>query len=631
LAAASFSGVSPLAGQQLPSNSTIQGTFYFRYLGVDTTTTNAAISALGTLTFDGDGRYTVSGTQLNSNGSGTNTTVSLSASGTYLVLSNGMFKLDGFATANPVRGGVAIGPILVGSSTDSPTLDLFVAIPVSNNASNATLTGSYYSGSLEFPNGDVANPLDTFFSMTANGGGSLGSLSVVGYGNNLGLPCSICVGSTCSSCGPATKDTYTVSGATYTVGPAGNGTMTLPGLSGPTYGVGALLTGAKTLYVSPDGAFFIAGSASGYDMIMGVKALSGSTNTTPLSGLYFMGYLQNDFGGGGLYASQGVYNESGGNGLGYERSTVPGNGSYDSTYSGSFMFSGNGTYCGLFQCAAGAGGNIVIGTGTWGLYALVVYARSPSLSGPGVFLNPQGIVNAASYAPFENAVAPGEFITLFGTGFATRTATAASPPFPATLGNVQATVDGSPMALYEVSPTAIAGVVPYTSRTDRNLVTIQVTSDGTPSNAVQLYSGATSPGVFTLSENGIGDGAILHGVTNLPVTTASPAKVGEVVVLFLSGLGRVNSAVAAGAAGPAPPSGTLATLVNALQGVYIDGVSATINYQGLAPGLAGLYQVNVTIPPGLSFPNGPGTSIDAFIEIDTVDSDSLQATIRISN
>jgi uncharacterized protein (TIGR03437 family) len=608
LATGCFSAVSPLAAQQLPSNSTIQGSFYFRYLGVDTTTTNFAMSALGTLTFDGNGKYTISGTELTSNGSGTNTTKSLTTSGTYQVLSNGMFYMDGFATANPVYGGVASGPILVGSSTDSPDLDTFVAIPVANNnASNATLSGNYNVASLEFQNGDFTLTRDTFFSMTANGSGSLGNPSVSGYANNVGT----------------TAVSQSISGATYTVGTAGNGTMTLPAPSGVA-AASQLLTGAKTLYVTPDGSFFIAGSASSYDMIVGVKALTGSTNTTPLSGLYFTAIVEDDLtsGGFGLYSSYGVGNESSGTELAYERSTDPVDGSYDSTYDDTFAFQGNGTFSGPYsQYAAGAGGNIAIGSGASGLYFLNIYAKASALSGSGVFLNPQAIVNTASYAPFEASITPGEFITLFGSGLSTQTATATSLPFPTTLGNVQVTIDGTAIPLYVVSPGAIAGIVPYTSRTDGNLVTIQVVSNGTKSNAAQMYSGTTAPGVFTLTQNGVGDGAILDAATYAPITTSNPAKIGEQIALFLSGLGPVNSTVAAGAAGPSSP---LAYLVNPLLGVYIDGVSATINYQGLAPGLAGLYQLNVTIPAGVT----TGTSVN--LEIDTVDAYNSQATIPIS-
>ncbi len=49
---------------QLPSNASLNGAYYVRYLGEDTTNT-AAISFSGTITFDGAGKFTVSGTGAN--------------------------------------------------------------------------------------------------------------------------------------------------------------------------------------------------------------------------------------------------------------------------------------------------------------------------------------------------------------------------------------------------------------------------------------------------------------------------------------------------------------------------------------------------------------------------------------
>ena len=51
--------------------------------------------------------------------------------------------------------------------------------------------------------------------------------------------------------------------------------------------------------------------------------------------------------------------------------------------------------------AAGAGGNIVIGSGASGYYFLNVYAKSHPGERLGRIPNPQGIVNAASSSPFE--------------------------------------------------------------------------------------------------------------------------------------------------------------------------------------------------------------------------------------
>ena len=54
-----------------------------------------------------------------------------------------------------------------------------------------------------------------------------------------------------------------------------------------------------------------------------------------------------------------------------------------------------------------------------------------STGAPAVFLNPQGVVNAANNVPFTAQVSPGEVVTLYGTGFTTQT----SPP-PACLSRI---------------------------------------------------------------------------------------------------------------------------------------------------------------------------------------------------
>ena len=608
-------GNTPLAAQGLPSNSTIQGSYYFRQMGVDTSTANNEVmSTSGTMTFDGNGNYSISAARLNPDGS----TTSLSTPGTYSVLSNGTFVITpGMDTdGDAVFGGVGTtgaNQVLVGSSTDSagPTLDLFIAVPVaSNNASNATLSGNYSVASMEFRGGNTNSSINTFFSMAANGSGSLGNPSITGTVATVGT----------------TSTTQTATGATYSVGTAGNGTITFPAPSGVA-AASQLLSGAKTLYVSPDGSFFIAGGASSYDFIVGVKALSGSSNTTPLSGLYFTGIVENDLtaDGQGLYSSQGVDNEtSSGIEVAYERATDPIDFSYDSTYSDQFVFSGNGTSSGTYyNYAAGAGGNMVVGSGASAFFFLNVYAKSIPVTGSGVFLNPQAIVNAASSAPFEAAIAPGEFIAIYGSNLSSQTTQATSLPFPTTLGTTQVTLNGTAIPLYYVSPGFVEGIVPYTAPTDGQLdVALQVINNGTKSNTAQWYSGNTNPGIFTITENGQGNASIIDAATYTVINSANPAKVGEQVALFVTGLGIVNTNVAAGAAGP---PNTSASLVNPIT-VFIDGVqTAAPSYAGLAPGLAGLYQINITIPSGVT----TGQSDD--IAIETIDSINDQALIPISN
>lgn len=611
------------ATAQLPSNASLQGTYNFRYLGANATSNDVAMSFQGTVTFDGktdasgNGTFTVSG-------QGAGATAGPAANNIYGVFSSGLLYMNNpfDATGNTFLYGAVGSGVIVASSTDTFFCDLLVAIPVATSASTATLNGKYWLASLDFLSGNFNQTRDTFFSATANGSGSFGDVTIKGYAQNVS---------------PTNAQTQTSSGAAYTVTANGSGTLNFPAPGGVA-ATDQLLSGNKVLYVSQDGNFFVAGGTSGYDMIVGVKAISGDASTSA-NGLYFAGYLENFFQSDGtftVYSADGAATEipSLGVEIGHQRTQPDFTNAYDDTYGVDFKPAADGTvtYSGS-SYVVGGGGNFILGAGAGRNYQLTVYAKAPSLSGTGVFLNPQGIVNAATNVPFTAAVSPGEFVSLVGTGMASQTATASSLPFPATLGGVQVTISWFDSAgkaqsaqapLYYVSPTLINLVVPYSTPGDGSVMTFKVTSNGTASNVVAIYSGPTSPGIFTVPAGGIGNGAILHADFSL-VSASSPAKVGETVQIFLTGLGAVTPAVTAGAAGPSNPlSQTI------IPDVYIDGVFANTVFAGLAPTLGGLYQLNVTIPAGVTAGENVTIEVDTFDNQDNLLSVNAQATIPIA-
>lgn len=590
---------------QVASNQSLQGSYNFRYLGIIGSPCDCPISFQGTAVFDGKGSFQIAGQGTYNTGS--DHVLNGPGSGHYQVLSSGMLQMDNpFANGTvSLHGGIGVGA-LVASSTESGYLDLLVATPAGSNSSNATLNGTYQVADLEFAGGNPGATRNALFSMTADGAGGLGNVAVHGTSQSL----------------KNAPTTQALSGAAYTVSANGSGALNLPAPGGVSTD-NQLVAGKKTLYVSPDGSFFIAGSVSGYDLILGVKALA-ANGTSGLQGLYFTGVLQNltdGSAGGGIYSSWGASNEvgdSGANELAHERVNADGYGAFDQTFSDTFALNPGGTVSyPSSQYAVGAGGNIALGTGNGGNYQLSLNVKVPSLSGTGVFLNPAGVVNAATNAPFTASISPGEVVSLYGTGLASPTVTASSLPFPTTLGGVQVTIDGTAAPLYYVSPTLVSALVPYSIPVDGSLVTIQVNNNGSLSNSVQEYSGQTSPGVFTLPPGGLGNGAIRHPDFSV-VSPANPAKVGETVQIYLTGLGAVEPPVAAGAAAPANPLSVTANNV----AVYIDKQPAKVAFQGLAPTLAGLYQLNVTIPTVVGSGN-----LD--VEIVTVDAASVQATIPI--
>jgi uncharacterized protein (TIGR03437 family) len=115
---------------------------------------------------------------------------------------------------------------------------------------------------------------------------------------------------------------------------------------------------------------------------------------------------------------------------------------------------------------------------------------------------------------------------------------------------------------------------------------------------VATSQGYTVPGIITISSwepelaaSSDGHAIALHADNTL-VSSTSPAQRGEMITVFLTGMGSTDPPVSAGAAGPAE----LLARVRALPVVTVGGKSADISYAGLTPGLVGLYQISFTIP-----------------------------------
>jgi uncharacterized protein (TIGR03437 family) len=154
-------------------------------------------------------------------------------------------------------------------------------------------------------------------------------------------------------------------------------------------------------------------------------------------------------------------------------------------------------------------------------------------------------------------------------------------------------VNNKQAPLYFVSPGQINALVPYS--TQGTMATIVVQNGSANSNTVTVPVAPTAPGVYSLDQSGSGPGAILHADYGL-VDTSRPAAPGESVLIYLTGMGDVNPAVADGSPGKSNP---LSNSVSTVQ-VLVAGQPATLLYNGLAPGYPGLYQINVTLPTFLS-------------------------------
>jgi uncharacterized protein (TIGR03437 family) len=618
--------------QDTSQNSLLNGSYRFRHVAIQNFDENLnptqVTASYGTITFSGSGNYTIVGTTVDNTVS-SGAPQPLNVTGTYAIGSNGLgYVANPLYPANPdnyVYGAVSQG-VYVGSSTESEQgsnglNDIFIAIPVGAAPTNASFTSPYQSGVLDFAGASSTAIKNALFELTPNGQGAFGAITLNGQASNQG----------------DSSLSQSITGATYTFNSDGSATLTIP-VPGGVSSTDALFTGSKTIFESADGNFILGWTATGYDVFFGVKALS-VTGTNSLSqGLYFTSALEDSpdiAGTDSYYGSTDDSGDSAGDGIVHLRLNSPAELSFDYGTDDQINLNSDGT-TGIdfdgYQYAFGDAGLAFVAMGTEGNFSLVVGLRAATFSGTGVYLNPIGVVNAASYQPITASLAPGELITLFGTGLSSVTmAMEGGQTFPTTLGNVSVSIDNLPCPIYYVSPTQLSVIVPYAVASNQTgLANIQVTNNGVKSNVVQMYLTDAEPGSFSQNENGLGDAAAVHAATGAVVTSSDPAQAGEYISLFLTGLGVVTPSITDGALGPTSPL-SYSDLYNAGNlGVYFNdygpngsvGNPGNIEYAGLAPGLAGLYQINVQVPS-----SGLASGDTVYIELVTDAADENQIQI----
>ena len=210
-----------------------------------------------------------------------------------------------------------------------------------------------------------------------------------------------------------------------------------------------------------------------------------------------------------------------------------------------------------------------------------------------------GIVPVSSTV---GTIQPGEWVSIFGTNLASTRATW-NGDFPTTLGGTSVTVNGKPAYLWFVDTGQINMQTPDDTAT--GLVSVTVTTPGgTTTSTVNLAPAAPS---FLLLDNthvtGIiqradGSGIYGGGTYDIVGPTGSSlgfktvaAKAGDSLVLFAVGFGPTKPAVPAG-----KPFSSAAPATSPVQ-VLINNTPITPAFAGLTG--AGLYQINLTVPPGL--------------------------------
>jgi uncharacterized protein (TIGR03437 family) len=210
-----------------------------------------------------------------------------------------------------------------------------------------------------------------------------------------------------------------------------------------------------------------------------------------------------------------------------------------------------------------------------------------------------GIVNGASFEA-GRPVAPGSYITIFGNALSDFTDSATTSILPLAIDFATVSFDvpsakiSVPGRLIFVSPGQVNVQVPWELQ-GQSQAQVKMTIDFSYGNVVTLALSDYAPAFFENS----GAAAALD-IKYSPIGPGNPAKQGQVVQLFANGLGPLNNQPVSGD----PASATTLATCKSTATVLIGSKNATVGFCGLAPGFPGLYQVNVTVPTGLT----PGTN-----------------------
>jgi uncharacterized protein (TIGR03437 family) len=169
---------------------------------------------------------------------------------------------------------------------------------------------------------------------------------------------------------------------------------------------------------------------------------------------------------------------------------------------------------------------------------------------------------------------------MYGSSLAIAGQQAQSLPLPQVLGQANITINGRSAPMLFASPLQVNFQVPWSTATGTASLAMNVAGQlGGPVNITVVR---TAPAIYIAQHAGRG-----------AVSVGDPAVPGETIVVYASGLGPVAGDVADGAA----PVGLVQTQtpVSATVGTQ----DARVTFAGLAPGMVGVYQVNVELPSTL--------------------------------
>jgi uncharacterized protein (TIGR03437 family) len=260
--------------------------------------------------------------------------------------------------------------------------------------------------------------------------------------------------------------------------------------------------------------------------------------------------------------------------------------------------------------ASGSAGYGIYGSGSTSIHAPTSFSRTiapmPSTGALAVLTTSGLTLLASSYpagvAPAVTAVtsaadgtppvAPGGLISIYGQNLSQASIGAGGISLPASLC---LGVNGLPIPHLYMSSQQINAQLPFNVA---GSATLTVHSPNGLSNNYLFTIEPTAPSVFMSGTAGTETGlaAIVRDDDSQLVTPTNPIHPNDKVTIYLTGMGQTTPPVEAGQPAPAQPLS--AAVVE--PSVTLGGSALAVSYAGLVPGEVGVYQINATVPSGVT-------------------------------
>src|ERR1035441_4551450 len=200
-------------------------------------------------------------------------------------------------------------------------------------------------------------------------------------------------------------------------------------------------------------------------------------------------------------------------------------------------------------------------------------------------------------------VAGGCLTAISGSEFSDVSQRATAVPLPSQIAGTSVSLGDQPLPLLYLSPGQIDAVIPYDAPANFPLL-LTINRGGLISPGAAVVVSEARPAVFLQPQVSARQGAIV-GPSAL-ASPQTPVRSGDQIVIYCEGLGPVSPELSAGSLTP----DSLFQTINPVY-VTVGGQDANVEFAGLAPGAVAEYQINLTVPAGVT----PGDSVPVVIKV----------------